>query len=175
MLEVGNPPLSESESRAHFSLWCAIKSPLIVSCDVTNPDHLGPGAIEILTNQEAIAVNQDPLVKQAKVMWRSHDTVPQDTQKPRADVPRLSVWTGPLRDGAYAALLLNAGTSAAEITLRRGMLWGQEDDPVPNLTVRDLWQHKNVASFTDAFAVTVPAHDVAFLRLEPAQGEGVIV
>ena len=38
MLEVGNffSPLGDAEGRAHFSLWCAMKAPLLIGTDVTN-------------------------------------------------------------------------------------------------------------------------------------------
>merc|ERR1712196_380554 len=36
MLEVGNPPMTIAESKAHFSLWSIVKSPLIIGTDITN-------------------------------------------------------------------------------------------------------------------------------------------
>ena len=77
MLEVGNGGMSTNEYIAHFSLvspffwnlrlsfinpiqnrlWCLAKAPLIIGCDVTN---MSPDTKMILTNNEAIAVNQDP-------------------------------------------------------------------------------------------------------------------
>ena len=41
--------MTTAESRAHFSLWCATKAPLIIGTDVTNITH---DALEVLTNAE---------------------------------------------------------------------------------------------------------------------------
>jgi len=34
MLEVGNGGLTYNEALAHFSLWCLLKSPLLIGCDL---------------------------------------------------------------------------------------------------------------------------------------------
>ncbi len=47
-----------NEYYAHFALWCALKSPLIIGCDLNN---ISNQALEILGNEELIAVNQDKL------------------------------------------------------------------------------------------------------------------
>ena len=58
MLEVGNGKLTYSESLAHFSLWCLLKAPLLIGCDV---NKISKESLEILSNEELIAINQDPL------------------------------------------------------------------------------------------------------------------
>ena len=44
-------------NRAHFGAWCVVSSPLILGLDITQPTLLAP-VIDIITNPEAIAVNQ---------------------------------------------------------------------------------------------------------------------
>jgi alpha-galactosidase len=175
MLEVGNPPLTEGENRAHFFLWCAIKSPLLLGCDVTNTSHLGPGALDVLRNTEAIAVNQDPLVVQARLMWRSLENVTQDVpkQKMREEVAKQSVWTGPLTGKAYTALLLNADTKSANISLRTSMLWGHEG-ALSALRMRDIGLRKDLGNFEGEYSVVVPGHDAVFLRLSPQSAELIV-
>eukprot|EP01111_Echinosteliopsis_oligospora_P002805 TRINITY_DN1438_c0_g1_i1.p1 TRINITY_DN1438_c0_g1~~TRINITY_DN1438_c0_g1_i1.p1 ORF type:complete len:510 (+),score=182.54 TRINITY_DN1438_c0_g1_i1:69-1598(+) len=63
MLEVGNGGMTYDEYKAHFSLWALSKSPLIIGCDVTSMSN---ETIEILTNEEVIAINQDDLGVQGK-------------------------------------------------------------------------------------------------------------
>eukprot|EP01047_Picozoa_sp_COSAG01_P077564 COSAG01_NODE_14015_length_1507_cov_1.482955_3_plen_54_part_01 len=46
-LEVGNQGLSVPEARSHFALWCLIKSPLLIGCDLTT---VNASFLEILTN-----------------------------------------------------------------------------------------------------------------------------
>jgi hypothetical protein len=63
VLEVGNGGMTDTEYRAHFSLWAIAKAPLVIGCDVTK---MNAATLETLTNPEVIAVNQDPLGVQGK-------------------------------------------------------------------------------------------------------------
>lgn len=77
MLEVGNPGnwrsnypgatgmLTHDEQAAHFSLWAAMKSPLVIGAD---PRSLSEEALAILSNREVIAVNQDSLAIPARML-----------------------------------------------------------------------------------------------------------
>ena len=47
MLEVGTAGLSLTESRAHFSLWCMLASPLMAGNDLKK---MTPEILDILTN-----------------------------------------------------------------------------------------------------------------------------
>ena len=51
-------PLSSDEQYAHVSLWCLLAAPLIFSGDMTRLDYFTLG---LLTNDEVIDVDQDPL------------------------------------------------------------------------------------------------------------------
>merc|ERR1711874_871157 len=59
MLEVGyfQGTHAVTQSRTHFGAWCIVSSPLILGFDVTNGD-LMDSMWDIITNEEAIAVNQ---------------------------------------------------------------------------------------------------------------------
>ena len=48
--------LTERESQSHFSLWCIFSAPLIAGLDLSSSNI--SWAVDILTNQKAIAVNQ---------------------------------------------------------------------------------------------------------------------
>jgi len=50
------------EQQTHFSLWAALKSPLMLS---TNISRLSPEQVAMLTNSEVIAIDQDALGVQA--------------------------------------------------------------------------------------------------------------
>lgn len=56
MLEVGNNGLTAAEERSHFAFWAAMKSPLIRGADLSS---LSQESIDILTNEELLAFNQD--------------------------------------------------------------------------------------------------------------------
>lgn len=55
--------MKPSEYEAHFVLWAAFKSPLLIGCDLSK---MSDDTLRILTNEEVIAVSQDRLGKQAK-------------------------------------------------------------------------------------------------------------
>jgi len=65
MLEVGNGGMTTTEYTSHFSLWAISKAPLLIGCDVTK---MSSETLEILTNSEVIAVNQDSLGVQAQLV-----------------------------------------------------------------------------------------------------------
>jgi alpha-galactosidase len=57
MLEVGNG-MKAAEDRTHFSLWCMMAAPLILGNDLRK---MSPETLSILTNKEAISIDQDVL------------------------------------------------------------------------------------------------------------------
>ena len=63
-----SPKLTLVEQQSHFSLWAAIKAPLILGND---PRQMTRDTLSILSNAEVIAVNQDVLVAPVKLLSRS--------------------------------------------------------------------------------------------------------
>lgn len=57
--------LTYEEEEAHFTMWCAMSSPLLIGCDLT---YIPQETIDIITNPELIAVNQDCLGLQSHVI-----------------------------------------------------------------------------------------------------------
>jgi hypothetical protein len=55
--------------QAHFSMWCIMKSPLILGNDIPNMSN---ATLSVLANREAISVNQDPLGIQARRIAIQH-------------------------------------------------------------------------------------------------------
>jgi alpha-galactosidase len=161
MLEVGNEGLSYAEAKAHFSLWAMLAAPLLAGNDLrAMPDSTR----RLLTNEEIIAVNQDPLGEQGTKI---------------KDESNLEVWVKPLEGGARAVLLLNRWhkpatirTTAREIGLPTG---GQGDGS--EYAVRDLWAHETRTSETGRIAAEVPSHGAAVYRMwrvgaeTPARGD----
>lgn len=145
MLEVGNGGLTPAESRAHFSFWALFAAPLMAGNDLTAAT---PETLEILTNRDVIAVDQDPLGIQGRKVW---DNGPQE------------VWMKPLADGSRAAILFNRGTEPAMITVNF------EDiglAPGARATVRDLWTKTDVPGPTTArYRARVDPHGVVMVRI----------
>ena len=90
----GNPHpthLTPNEQILHISLWCLLSSPLLIGCDMT---RLDPFTLALLSNDEALDINQDPLGKPAGRVAQDGD---------------LEVWARPLFDGTHAVGLVNGG------------------------------------------------------------------
>ncbi|KAF8940931.1 hypothetical protein BGZ58_003916 [Dissophora ornata] len=66
-----NEGLTLDEQKSQFGLWSIMGSPLILSTDVR---QLSEEQIGFLTNKDIIAVNQDPLGVQARMVWRSAES-----------------------------------------------------------------------------------------------------
>jgi alpha-galactosidase len=146
MLEVGNPGLSDTESRAHFSMWVIMAAPLIAGNDVT---RMSATTIETLTNPEIIAVNQDALGYQGRVV-----------ATPGAD---LEVWSKDLSEAnTRAVALFNRGSRSTSITVQ----WSDIGLPTGAATVRDLWAREDLGAFTDSYtADNVEGHTVVMLKI----------
>ncbi len=62
MLQVGHSAMTTDEYRTHMTMWAMLSAPLISSVDLRNLD---PTSLSILTNRDAIAINQDAAAQQA--------------------------------------------------------------------------------------------------------------
>jgi len=146
MLEVGNGGMTDTEYRSHFSFWALLAAPLIAGNDLRD---MKPEIHDILTNKEVIAVNQDPLGRQGRRVWKEGD---------------LEVWSKPLSGGRRAVILFNRGESEKQATAK----WTDLDYPESlSASVRDLWQKKEVGKSTGKFAAAVAPHAVVMVTLTP--------
>jgi alpha-galactosidase len=145
MMIVGMPGLDENQNRTLFSLWCQMASPLMAGNDLRAIDK---ATIGILTNLEAIAVDQDPLGAQGHVVWNDGN---------------VSLWAGKsLFDGSQAVLVLYLGKYKAEKRITWEELGLKADD---GLYVRNLWTHETSGPHAGGITVSVGPNDVAFLRV----------
>jgi alpha-galactosidase len=149
MLEVGNSGLSDSEGRTHFSMWAILAAPLISGNDLRS---MSAATKTTLTNTEVIAVDQDPMGVQG--------------QRVATPATNLEVWSKPLAGtNVRAVALLNRGTAAASITVA----WSALAIPTGAATVRDLWSHTDLGTFTSSYtAPSVPSHGVVMLKVTSA-------
>jgi alpha-galactosidase len=140
MLEVGNGGMSTTEYRTHMSLWSLLAAPLLAGNDLRT---MSKDTIDLLTNPEVIAIDQDALGKQARRVWQDG---------------KVEVWARPLADGRVAAGLFNRGNERAKVTAR----W-TDVGVKGKARVRDAWARKDLGSFADAFAADVEPHGVALV------------
>ncbi len=72
MLEVGNGGMTLMEYQLHFSFWCLLKAPLILGFDMYT--KMTPEYLDLITNTELLAINQDKLGVQVSVC-NIHDEI----------------------------------------------------------------------------------------------------
>ena len=143
---VGGEGLTPTEEEAHFGLWCIMSSPLLIGCDLSS---LPESSLQLLTNKELIALNQDPLGLQAYVVQHEHEgyVLVKDIEQKRGNV--------------RAVALYNPSDTACTFSVPFSVL---EFDG--NVKVRDLVKHADLGSFAGNFEQTLPPHSGMFLRME---------
>lgn len=149
MLEVGNGDLSPAETRSHFALWAAMKSPLLIG---TNLATLSQDNLDILKNKYLLAFSQDdvhgrpatPYKWGVNPDWTYNSTNPAE------------FWSGASKDG-HLVLMLNTLGSTAKKTAK----WSE----IPGLgckkyRVTDVWTGKDLGCLK-GYTTDVAAHDTA--------------
>ncbi len=134
--------LTPNEQYTHISLWCLLCSPLLLGCDLTQLDEF---TMNLLTNDEVLEVNQDPLGQQAS-------RVAQDGS--------LEVWAKTMEDGSTIVGLFNRDETRKTVVAKWSDL-----NLSGKMRVRDLWRQKDIGVFSDQFGAEVPRHGVMLLRL----------
>ncbi|TSB21249.1 glycoside hydrolase family 27 protein [Streptomyces benahoarensis] len=148
MLEVGNGGMTDTEYRSHFTLWAMMAAPLLIGTDLRTAS---PQTYDILRNEDVIALDQDPLGRQATVL---------DSADGR--------WTlvKKLAGGDRAVALFNESDGEQRITTSATAAGLPE---APGYRLRDLWQHTERHTGGE-ITVTVPAHAAVVYRVTPEKG-----
>jgi alpha-galactosidase len=146
MLEVGNGTLTPDESRAHFGMWAMLAAPLMSGNDLRSMDL---DTLAILTNKEVIAIDQDPLGKQASRVRKEGDQ---------------EVWARELAGGNRAVALLNRAATPQDITVK----WEDIGYPAQlSAALHDVWQHKDLGTMKGSFTATVAPHAAVIVTVRP--------
>ena len=134
--------LTPNEQMLHIALWALQAAPLFIGADLS---RLDPFTLALLTNDEVLDVDQDPLGHAAARVWKQG---------------RLEIWARPLSDGSIAVGLFNRGLASTTVTAHWSDLGLRGNQPV-----RDLWLRKDLGVFRDAFSATVPRHGVVLVKI----------
>jgi alpha-galactosidase len=145
MLEVGKG-LAANEDRAHFSMWSILAAPLIAGNDIRS---MSSATTTVLTNTEVIAVDQDPVGVQGRLV--------------ATPATNLQVWSKSLSGTkSRAVVFLNRSGGSASITAT----WSAIGLSAGSATVRDLWSHTDLGTFTGSYTANgIPSHGVAMLKI----------
>jgi len=153
MLEVGNGMVA-NQDRAHFSIWAMLAAPLISGNDLRS---MNQQTIDILTNKEVIAIDQDEL----GIQGFRHST--KDS---------VQTWYKPLKNGDWAVCFLNRSKTPKKVEMN----WVSEviadsfakrelNAKTDTYKIRNLWTKKDVGTTKKALKAEVPGQDVLMLRL----------
>ncbi len=143
--------LTPDEQYSHISLWCLLSAPLLIGC---NLEQLDPFTLNLLGNDEVLALDQDSLGRQAT---RAATCGPVD------------IYLKPLEDGSRAIGFFNRDSTEQTIFLNKLLYLGMNG----KLHGRDLWRQTDLPDINnamhDSFKVVVPAHGVQLYKFTDAK------
>lgn len=140
---VGTPTeLTPHEQYSYMSMWCLMAAPLIFSGDMAKLDAF---TLNVLCNHEVIAVDQDPLGKQARIIRQTG-----------ADFVLLKE----MEDGSKAMGVFNLKNEKANIKINFDDL-----ELEGKQSFRDLWRQKDMGIIDNYFEVELPPHGVSLVRI----------
>jgi hypothetical protein len=116
-------------------------------------EKLDEFSLNLLTNDEVIEINQDPLGKQATCKQTIGD---------------LRIYEKELEDGSHAVGFCNFGQEIVDISYKDFEKLGLNGI----YKVRDLWRQKDISNIetkTGELRLKVPAHGVVLYKFTPAK------
>ncbi len=136
--------LTPDEQYTHISLWCLWSAPLLIGSPLEKLDKF---TLSLLSNDEVLEVNQDPLGRQAHLAWKDLEG---------------EVWVKKMEDGSKAVGLFNRSIKEISIDIEWKHLgvYGKQ-------RVRDLWRQKDLGTFEKNFGAKIPPHGVMLVRMFP--------
>ncbi len=138
--------LTPSEQYTHISLWALLSAPLLLGNDMSRMDDF---TINLLTNDEVLAINQDPLGNQAVPVVKNNDS---------------QIWMKKLSDGSIAVGIFNMTTEYKKFTAN----WSDLNIEGKQV-VRDVWRQKDLGEFDSDFESEVLPHGVVLIKITPKQ------
>jgi alpha-galactosidase len=130
---------------------------MLIGCPI---ERLDAFTLNLLSNDEIIAINQDPLGKAARLVLEKDG---------------FQVWKRELENGDYAVGIFNIADYGK--TPASYFRWGNETPKtfalnfneiglVENFKIRDVWMQKDLGIFKDKITTLVPHHGVVMFRLK---------
>jgi len=146
MMQIGRHTFTVDQEKSHFGLWSIMSSPLLIGCDLrTIPER----TLNIITNPEVIAINQDKLGLQAELV---HRTEHQFVMAKQIEVDQGKIRSVALFNGDDSPQMMRVYFNDIQL--------GEKAQ------VRDLWERKDLGEFLSYYETVVPAHGTEMLRIE---------
>lgn len=148
--------LTPDEQYTHVSIYSLLAAPMLIGCPL---EQLDPFTLNLLSNDEVIDINQDPLGKPARFV---------------AETDGVLIWVKQMQDRSFAVGLFNTDNFAT--TPQSYFRWGDEKAKSFRFEfgqaglsgtwkLRDVWRQKDIGEFSEAFDTTIPFHGVVLLRM----------
>ncbi len=152
--------LTPDEQYSHVSLFSLLSAPLLIGCPI---EQLDAFTLNLLTNDEVIEINQDPLGKPARLVKEENG---------------IQIWLKPLEDNSYVVGFFNIAYfgESPESYFR----WGDEKainyhfdfskiGLQGKFKLRDLWRQKDIGVFSQSWQTEIKHHGVVLLKMSPAK------
>ncbi|MCB2221330.1 MAG: putative Ig domain-containing protein [Bacteroidetes bacterium] len=136
--------LTPDEQYTHISLWSLLSAPMLIGCDL---ERLDAFTLNLLTNDEVLAVHQDILGKQAIPVIKTET---------------MQVWVKELAGGNKAVGIFNLGDQTEKFNLL-----AEQIGINGTANIHDLWRQRDVGSFGSAKTFLVPSHGVVLIKVIP--------
>jgi len=127
--------LTPNEQYTHMSLWSLLAAPLLIGCDLTQMDAF---TMNLLTNDEVLAIDQDPLGKQASQAFKNNEC---------------QIWVRELANGSKAIGLFNLTEKALTVDVRL-----DEMGIKGRWMMRDVWPQQDLGLVQTHFSMNVLPH-----------------
>ncbi len=137
-----NTRLTPDEQYTHISLWSLLAAPLLIGCDMGQLDEF---TLNLLTNDEVLAIDQDELGKEAA---------------PVIQTGEYQVWAKDLKDGGKAVGIFNTSDKYQTIILNRN-----ENGFNAYTKIRDVWQQKYIITSGTTLNAKVAPHGVLLVKM----------
>ncbi len=137
--------LTPDEQYSHISLWSLLAAPLLLGNDLSRLDAF---TLNLLTNSEVLAINQDALGRAAERVLDANDW---------------QIWVKPLEDGSKVIGVFNMGGSFRSIDLDPAQ-YAKGKAGLP-YNARDAWRQSALKQKSGKTRLSIPAHGVVLLTV----------
>ena len=138
--QLHNSRLTADEQYTHISLWSLQAVPLLIGCDMGKLDKF---TLNLLTNDEVLAIDQDALAKAARQVVKGDG---------------YQIWVKDMKDGSKAIGIFNLSDKYQSITLP-----AETADTYKR--IRNVWQQKDLIKGAGDFKTNVAPHGVMLVRV----------
>ncbi|KAI1339113.1 glycoside hydrolase superfamily [Xylariaceae sp. FL0016] len=140
MLIVGLNALSLEEERFHFGLWAINKSPLGIGAPA-NTSLTSAESLAILSNAEVIAINQDPLGAQSRLVRRYTEE-------------EWDIWAGELSGSRKVLGIANWKNDSQTVEIDLSTV------NVSSATARDVWAAEDLGTLSGVQTLELAGHEL---------------